>query len=143
MTNGTGFPIYEGSADGLLPSVNTLELYTTVPPLSKVSSDLIPAAREGHGCDKPVQVMGRVVTGRGQGSKSQPDANPNPTHGFPGSKTGRCSRPFPSMSRQSCPSLALMRVLTSARLKLLEMPGGTRVARGTSSSHVLVSTILI
>ena len=44
MTIGTSFPIYEGSADGLLPSANTLELYTTVLPLSKVSSDLIPAA---------------------------------------------------------------------------------------------------
>ena len=106
---------------------------------------IVPAPRDCHGCDKPVRVTGRVVTGRGQGSKSQPDANPYPTHGFPGSKTGRCSRPFPSTSRQSRPSLALTRVLTSARLKLLEMPGpgGTRVARGTSSSRVLVSAILI
>jgi hypothetical protein len=34
--------------------------------------------RDCHGCDKPVRVTGRVVTGRGVGSNSQPDANPYP-----------------------------------------------------------------
>ena len=45
-------------------------------------------SRDCHGCDKPVRVTGRVVTGGGQGTKFQPAANPYPTHGFPGSKTG-------------------------------------------------------
>ena len=50
VTIETGFPINKGSADGLLPSANTFasplftQAITTVPPLSKVSSDLIPAA---------------------------------------------------------------------------------------------------
>jgi hypothetical protein len=34
--------------------------------------------RDCHRCDKPVRVTGRVVTGRGVGSNSQPDANPYP-----------------------------------------------------------------
>jgi hypothetical protein len=51
VTIGTGFPIYEGGEEGLLPSVNILRfhrsyscIYYPNHLLTKVSSDLIPAA---------------------------------------------------------------------------------------------------
>jgi hypothetical protein len=50
VTIGTGFPIYEGGEEGLLPSVNILRFHrstlasTIQTTFSKVSTDLIPAA---------------------------------------------------------------------------------------------------
>jgi hypothetical protein len=50
VTIGTGFPIYEGGEEGLLPSVNILHFHrstlasTIQTTFSKVSTDLIPAA---------------------------------------------------------------------------------------------------
>jgi hypothetical protein len=60
VTIGTGFPIYEGGEEGLLPSVNILRFHrstlasTIQTTFSKVSTDLIPAAplwlRDRSGC---------------------------------------------------------------------------------------------
>jgi hypothetical protein len=50
VTIGTGFPIYEGSEEGLLPSVNILHFHRSTlasiiqTTFTKVSTDLIPAA---------------------------------------------------------------------------------------------------
>jgi hypothetical protein len=50
VTIGTGFPIYEGGEEGLLPSVNILRFHrstlasTIQTTFTKVSTDLIPAA---------------------------------------------------------------------------------------------------
>jgi hypothetical protein len=50
VTIGTGFPIYEGGEEGLLPSVNILHFHrstlvsTIQTTFTKVSTDLIPAA---------------------------------------------------------------------------------------------------